>query len=837
MKLGLTSHVQSIADRMLALSDKVHRCSCGSKIVVMCWIDEASTGYVKDDGSPGSEWEQDVESFQRLFDKYDNRLIYHVFNVDVTTDNDNFPNNVVPDGESPPEPATVESVSRDASSSVYENWFTSNVDDPSASDSEPPAVIKLNYDNSGSMSKTGDMWPGFCSFHNWVIQNYGNSSRIEIAYEGNERWLIWLSDWNDKCEICGRRIPSILNFPFEENAGTLFRSSDRVDALHNALLQLLSHDIWARHIRKADNKDCGEPYIDVTCRLLDDAGVTDFYPPGPGVKNGDDWINKANTVLSHLEGLIPAGEDCPDPMCPPFDNPEEEDCDETADVELVHCGTSVDDDDCDGSKSSIIANLSSNYIGKVVKVSGACYKVQSYSGSDSPQSVTVYKKYESCSGCCDSDDEEEEYVCFHYLKYRFWCDAEKRKYKESVWQSPQCKSTETSDGWENTGEGWEGDNYVWWGTYRKGSNEDCDPYAPLCSDEPSTTAGFPDWDTAYSVLGVGDCPEDDEPEPPEPAKKCYHVFRFWFYCELGERSWKYNQGQWIRSRCLSTDDSRYEGYFNPRYFVDSDGNMTSGSIDYCVGGGPCSEYEDCILPYDNYYLDVDLEQAWQDHNMPDCGNTLVELTHCTSDEHDDCDGSASTITAEIPDWMVGHSVLLSDGKCYSASEVSSGSPTPVTIEDVYNNCDDCCENLVQWEGDIDLLYRWDGSYGDGCDLDTRTEFLSGVSGWSCGDGGLYSTFHGDDTSCDGTERVTLHAKQALDDGVWSGSVRVECEACWYEGNSGGSTYTIQLTTYDSEGNEIDSVDIPGNTNERNSDCCTDGQGTTITIYEDGTLSW
>lgn len=114
------------------------------------------------------------------------------------------------------------------------------------------------------------------------------------------------------------------------------------------------------------------------------------------------------------------------------------------------------------------------------------------------------------------------------------------------------------------------------------------------------------------------------------------------------------------------------------------------------------------------------------------------------------------------------------------------------------------------------------------DLDTGTTFLGDKAGWSCGSGGDYMSWSGDDTSADGTETITVDVEKALDDGAWASSVVIDCAAGWYipAGGSGSATLTVKY-----RGDTQTKTVSPGS----QSSCATTGVAT-ITVYDDGTFS-
>lgn len=78
------------------------------------------------------------------------------------------------------------------------------------------------------------------------------------------------------------------------------------------------------------------------------------------------------------------------------------------------------------------------------------------------------------------------------------------------------------------------------------------------------------------------------------------------------------------------------------------------------------------------------------------------------------------------------------------------------------------------------------------DLDTSTTFLDTSVGTFCGSSAQYMTFSGDDTSSGGEEVVAIQLQQALADGAWSGSTKLEFRTGWYEFSSGPATVRVLL---------------------------------------------
>jgi len=76
-----------------------------------------------------------------------------------------------------------------------------------------------------------------------------------------------------------------------------------------------------------------------------------------------------------------------------------------------------------------------------------------------------------------------------------------------------------------------------------------------------------------------------------------------------------------------------------------------------------------------------------------CEPSLVELTHCNDSASDLCDGSESSIITELGASYVGKVVRVA-GVCYSVAEVESGTPVAVTVDDVYDDCAECCGDLA-----------------------------------------------------------------------------------------------------------------------------------------------
>ena len=72
---------------------------------------------------------------------------------------------------------------------------------------------------------------------------------------------------------------------------------------------------------------------------------------------------------------------------------------------------------------------------------------------------------------------------------------------------------------------------------------------------------------------------------------------------------------------------------------------------------------------------------------------LVELTHCNNLAHSSCNGSEASIITELEASHVGKVVRIG-GVCYSVATVESGTPVAVTIDEVYDDCAECCGDLA-----------------------------------------------------------------------------------------------------------------------------------------------
>lgn len=93
---------------------------------------------------------------------------------------------------------------------------------------------------------------------------------------------------------------------------------------------------------------------------------------------------------------------------------------------------------------------------------------------------------------------------------------------------------------------------------------------------------------------------------------------------------------------------------------------------------------------------------------------------------------------------------------------------------------------------------------DQSDLDTSTIFLDASVGTFCSSSATYMTFSGDDTSTGGEEIVTIQLQQALADGAWSGSTKLEFRTGWYLGNASGPA-TLRVLLEDKSGSVVGDV--------------------------------
>lgn len=141
----------------------------------------------------------------------------------------------------------------------------------------------------------------------------------------------------------------------------------------------------------------------------------------------------------------------------------------------------------------------------------------------------------------------------------------------------------------------------------------------------------------------------------------------------------------------------------------------------------------------------------------------------------------------------------------------------------------CCGTGEAFE--LAIRYGWEGT--GMADLDTRTEFVGEVVGWSCGDSGTYLAWliggdgDQDDTGLNGFERIDARVDLARTNGLWTSSVNIELYAGWYipAGGSGPATVTV---TYNGV---TDSKTI----NPGNQSVCASTPVGTITVYSNGTF--
>lgn len=143
-------------------------------------------------------------------------------------------------------------------------------------------------------------------------------------------------------------------------------------------------------------------------------------------------------------------------------------------------------------------------------------------------------------------------------------------------------------------------------------------------------------------------------------------------------------------------------------------------------------------------------------------------------------------------------------------------------------CDDPCGITQPCAYPIYIIYDWGGTGQR--DLDTNTVFLGEENGYACGDGGIYTSWTGDDTSENGREHTRVDVFQALNDGAWSGSTTIEAYAGWYEPADGSGPAELFVACSPDITRPFSSRTIsPGS-----QDDCAATLVMTITVFEDGT---
>jgi len=359
-----TEDIQETVQDITDLFDKLQNCLVpDGPLTVVSWIDEAEPVYHSEGAENPAGWRPDVDWFRNYRGRFGSSLKYLVFNVD----NEGWYRDglIIPEGESAPAGITVETTARDSAWTVYQNAFLDML-----GDSDPGRIV-LNIDSSGSMNRH-DIWDGYCPFFNWLIDEYGDTCLISEYRKGGEQWLRWMGDAEEIAATpCDQDLPRVLLFPYYENAGTMYRSAETLGKIHEALMTLLDHEVLARYAAADDlepGDDCEAPYPSAACRIIEDAlgAGTELRPPGAGEVDGNTWLDNVRTIITYLEGLFPAGEDCPDPLCPP-DNLEKYDCADEPDP-----SDGEDDDVCYYRKKYQIACVDGEPEGSVEYLSPVC---------------------------------------------------------------------------------------------------------------------------------------------------------------------------------------------------------------------------------------------------------------------------------------------------------------------------------------------------------------------------------------------------------------------------------------------------------------------------------
>jgi hypothetical protein len=130
-------------------------------------------------------------------------------------------------------------------------------------------------------------------------------------------------------------------------------------------------------------------------------------------------------------------------------------------------------------------------------------------------------------------------------------------------------------------------------------------------------------------------------------------------------------------------------------------------------------------------------------------------------------------------------------------------------------CEEC-----DFIGEVYITYDW--SSNSSRDLDTATSAFGETGGYSCGDGGKYVAWQGDNTGTSTFEKCFINVGLARKDNVWQTSCTITCKAGWYApaDGSGGASLIVQYK------GETKTIGIsPG----RQSDCASTVVGT-VTVY-------
>lgn len=120
---------------------------------------------------------------------------------------------------------------------------------------------------------------------------------------------LWVYSTTCYGDPTGCAIPEILFFPFSENAGTLFRSVARLEAIDAAFLALLAEPMLVRLAATLK--------VDLLCWLLEETGKAErVLPRRDNVRDNDLWLNDLSDLIGRLE-LFGADEWCVAPCaCP-----------------------------------------------------------------------------------------------------------------------------------------------------------------------------------------------------------------------------------------------------------------------------------------------------------------------------------------------------------------------------------------------------------------------------------------------------------------------------------------------------------------------------------------
>jgi hypothetical protein len=105
-----------------------------------------------------------------------------------------------------------------------------------------------------------------------------------------------------------------------------------------------------------------------------------------------------------------------------------------------------------------------------------------------------------------------------------------------------------------------------------------------------------------------------------------------------------------------------------------------------------------------------------------------------------------------------------------------------------------CQNAIPCGRILRVTYDWTMTAVS--DLDTGTSFLTEKAGWSCSPYGTYVRFvTGDSTAMNSREIVEIEVERAMNAGLWTSSVVINCFAHWYpSGSTKSGTVILRAKT-------------------------------------------